>query len=422
MTFPVSRYLALKIYQSYTKQSYTKQSYYVEPSSFITSIFSSSFKKWQDTALRMVSGSGPAFDIVIFGASGYTGQYVIEYVVRNVEDDFKKQQGSVQEPRKLKWAVAGRSKDKLAKVLMSASLNVPGFDHSTIELIVCDVKDESSLKKMVTQTKVLLNCVGPYRFSGEPVVKACAQYGTHYVDISGEPQFLETMQLKYNDQAAQNGTYIVGSCGFDSIPSDMGQVVVHRSMDGPVNTIETYLKADTPSDEPGAIINFATYQSAIYGYAMADELKPIRKALFPQRLPNLKPKLPKRQAVHYNPLVKSWCLPFPGSDRSVMMRTQRGRYHEENKRPAQIGSYVQFSSLFVTIMVILVGIVFGIMAKFALGRKLLEMFPGLFTLGAVSKQVCSYAFLFLVISFFKDINFVIDRVLHAEWQKIQILR
>ena len=180
----------------------------------------------------------------------------------------------------------------------------------------------------------------------------------------------------------------------------MGQVVVHRSMDGPVNTIETYLKADTPSDEPGAIINFATYQSAIYGYAMADELKPIRKALFPQRLPNLKPKLPKRQAVHYNPLVKSWCLPFPGSDRSVMMRTQRGRYHEENKRPVQIGSYVQFSSLFVTIMVILVGIVFGIMAKFALGRKLLEMFPGLFTLGAVSKQVCSYAFLFLVISFF----------------------
>ena len=172
MTFPVSRYLALKIYQSYTKQSYTKQSYYVEPSSFITSIFSSSFKKWQDTALRMVSGSGPAFDIVIFGASGYTGQYVIEYVVRNVEDDFKKQQGSVQEPRKLKWAVAGRSKDKLAKVLMSASLNVPGFDHSTIELIVCDVKDESSLKKMVTQTKVLLNCVGPYRFSGEPVVKS----------------------------------------------------------------------------------------------------------------------------------------------------------------------------------------------------------------------------------------------------------
>ena len=229
-----------------------------------------------------------------------------------------------------------------------------------------------------------------FRFSGEPVVKACAQHGTHYVDISGEPQFLETMQLKYNDQAAQNGTYIVGSCGFDSIPSDLGQVVVHRSMDGPVNTIETYLKVDTPSDESGATINFATFQSAIYGYAMAHELKPIRKALFPQRLPNLKPKLGKRSAVHNNPLVKSWCLPFPGSDRSVMMRTQRGRYHDENKRPAQISCFVQFSSLFVTMLAIFIGAIFGIMAKFSLGRTLLEMFPGFFTLGAVSKQVCSY--------------------------------
>ena len=88
----------------------------------------------------------------------------------------------------------------------------------------------------------------------------------------------------------------------------------------------------------------------------------------------------------------------------MMMRTQRGRYHEENKRPVQIGSYVQFSSLFVTIMVILVGIVFGVMAKFALGRKLLEMFPGFFTLGAVSKQVCTLPFYY---QYFK-VYFLID--------------
>ena len=181
MTFAVSKYLAVHVYENYAKHSYTN--------SVVTSLFSNSLKKWQDTALRMVNGNGPTYDIVIFGASGYTGQYVIEYVVRNVEDDFKKQLASGEEPKKLKWAVAGRSQDKLAKVLMSASLNVPGFDHSTVEMIICDVKDESSLKKMVTQTKVLLNCVGPYRFSGEPVVKACAQYGTHYVDISGEPSF-----------------------------------------------------------------------------------------------------------------------------------------------------------------------------------------------------------------------------------------
>ena len=154
MSYSLSKYLIYKLYETYKQPFLTPFS--------INSKFISSFKKWQETALRMVNGSGPAYDLVIFGASGYTGQYVIEYVVRNVEEDFKKQQGQ-ENPKKLKWAVAGRSKDKLAKVLMAASLNVPGFDHATIDMIVCDVKDESSLKKMVTQTRVLLNCVGPYR-------------------------------------------------------------------------------------------------------------------------------------------------------------------------------------------------------------------------------------------------------------------
>ena len=84
------------------------------------------------------------------------------------------------------------------------------------------------------------------------------------------------MQLKYNQEAERKGIYIVGSCGFDSIPSDLGQSVVMRAMDGPVNTIETYLKCTSPPDEPGAIINFATYQCAIYGFAMAQELIPVR--------------------------------------------------------------------------------------------------------------------------------------------------
>ena len=103
----------------------------------------------------------------------------------------------------------------------------------------------------------------------------------------------------------------LGSCGFDSIPSDVGQMVVHQAMQGPVNTIETYLTCTTPPDEKGAIINFATWQSgefleitiyefsefiiklyifpAIHGFAHAYELKSIRKALYPERLPKLKP-------------------------------------------------------------------------------------------------------------------------------------
>ena len=116
------------------------------------------------SAFNMVTmGSKASYDLIIFGASGYTGQYVIEYVYRAVELDLKNQLGD--KKVKLKWAVAGRSMDKLAKVLMAAHLSNPGFDHGSIDMIFCDVNDEGSINDMAAQTKILLNCVGPYRYA-----------------------------------------------------------------------------------------------------------------------------------------------------------------------------------------------------------------------------------------------------------------
>ena len=111
----------------------------------------------------MTMSSKANYDLIIFGASGYTGQYVIEYVYRAVELDLKNQLGDKRV--KLKWAVAGRSMDKLAKVLMAAHLSNPGFDHGSIDMIFCDVNDEGSINDMAAQTKILLNCVGPYRYA-----------------------------------------------------------------------------------------------------------------------------------------------------------------------------------------------------------------------------------------------------------------
>ena len=98
-----------------------------------------------------------------------------------------------------------------------------------------------------------------FRFFGEAVVEACVEAGAHHLDISGEPQYLEKMQLKYHQKAVENGVYVIGACGFDSIPADMGQVCVKKHMGGDVNSIETYLKVIVP-DLPGAAINFATWQ------------------------------------------------------------------------------------------------------------------------------------------------------------------
>ena len=199
------------------------------------------------------------YDIIVFGATGYTGKNVTQFVAR-----------SAKELRDIKWAVAGRDESKLRRVLAHIPTDLQNADTG---VIVCDVNDELSLLEMAGKGKLVLNCVGPYRFSGEAVVKACLTKYTHHIDVSGEPQFLETIQLRYHEEAEDKGVYIIGACGFDSIPSDVGASLIHNTMGGPVNTIETYLEVGNTSNAKGAEINFATWQSAVYGVAHSKELK-----------------------------------------------------------------------------------------------------------------------------------------------------
>jgi len=315
------------------------------------------------------------YDIIVFGATGYTGKNVVQYVAR-----------SAQEVGNIKWAISGRDESKLRKVLSQVPAELVNKD---VGIIVCDVNDELSLLEMANQGIVVLNCVGPYRFSGDAVVKACIAKNTHHIDVSGEPQFLETMQLRYHKEAKEKGVYVVGACGFDSVPSDVGVSLVHKAMSGPVNSIETYLELGNTCEKRGAEVNFATWQSAIYGFAHADELKGIRKKLFPERLPRLEPKQKDRGALHQTEEVgdskSTWCLKFPGSDRTVMLRSERYRYELEKKRPSQIQAYVQFSSLFMSLLTMFIGAIFGLFASFKFGRYLLEKYPGFFSLGYVTK-------------------------------------
>jgi short subunit dehydrogenase-like uncharacterized protein len=159
------------------------------------------------------------YDLVVFGASGFTGKFVAERVAR------RSRQGS------LSWAVGGRNPAKLQKVLEDVSSNT-GVSPSEVGIIKADVNDDSSIRQMCRSSKVLLNCVGPYRFYGEPVVKACVEEKCDYVDICGEPQFLEAMQLKYDEHARDNGVHIVGSCAFDSIPADLGLLFAKETFPG----------------------------------------------------------------------------------------------------------------------------------------------------------------------------------------------
>lgn len=156
-------------------------------------------------------------DIIIFGASGYTGKYTVYEGVKLLKG--------------LTWGIAGRNREKLEEVLDIMGKKA-GEDLSKIPIIIADVKDQDSLLQMTKQAKIIVNCTGPYVQFGEPVVKACIDAGTHHVDVSGEPLFIESMQLKYNEQAREKGVYIISACGFDSIPAELGIQFLQDNFNG----------------------------------------------------------------------------------------------------------------------------------------------------------------------------------------------
>ncbi|KAK1328123.1 hypothetical protein QTO34_012546 [Cnephaeus nilssonii] len=187
------------------------------------------------------------FHLVVFGASGFTGQFVTEEVAREQMDP----EGS----SRLAWAVAGRSREKLQRVLERAAqkLGRPTLP-SEVGIIICDISNPASLDEMAKQATIVLNCVGPYRFYGEPVVKACVENGTSCIDISGEPQFLELMYWKYHEKAAEKGVYIIGSSGFDSIPADMGVIYTSSKINGTLTAVESFLTINS-----GPEVQYAAY-------------------------------------------------------------------------------------------------------------------------------------------------------------------
>ncbi|XP_015599596.1 saccharopine dehydrogenase-like oxidoreductase [Cephus cinctus] len=314
--------------------------------------------------------AGDRFDLVIFGATGFTGKYTVKEAARLAKE------------KSISWGVAGRRKEALEAVLKEFA---PDFDN--IPIIIADVNDEESLKKMTEQAKVIVNCCGPYRFFGEPVVKACIATRTHHVDVSGEPQYMERIQLEYNKAAQEAGIYIVSACGFDSIPCDLGVIFTQQKFEGEVNSIETYLNTwKTENAAGGAAIHYGTWESAVYGLAHANELRELRRKLYPEPLPDLEPKLKSRGKVHKSALSTGYSVPFPGADRSIVIRSQRFLYEKYKQRPVQIQTYVTFKSALSLMATAIVGLFFSLLTKCECGRKLLLKHPKFFSAGFVSHE------------------------------------
>lgn len=131
-------------------------------------------------------------------------------------------------------------------------------------MIRADVRDHTSLHLMARQARIVLNCVGPFTTYGEPVIKACIDENTHYVDITGEPQFIEAMPDKYHEEAKAKNLFIINACGLDCISTDMGVVFLQQNFKGVLNSVELYIKIwEEGQSTSGSLINNGTWNSAV---------------------------------------------------------------------------------------------------------------------------------------------------------------
>src|SRR6201991_94261 len=169
--------------------------------------------------------SAKKFDIVVYGASGFTGQLVAEYLASRYAKDSD-----------LKWAMAGRSLDKLASV--RDAIGAP----AELPLIAADASDPASLQAMIDQTRLVITTVGPYQLYGSELVAACAATGTDYLDLCGEPLWMRQMIDAHQATAQSTGARIVFSCGFDSLPFELGvffvQEAARKALGAPVNRVK----------------------------------------------------------------------------------------------------------------------------------------------------------------------------------------
>ena len=267
--------------------------------------------------------------------------------------------------------------------LIAAQIGIP-----SAPIILADVKNDDSLIEMAQKAKVVIDCVGPFRLYGEPVVRACVTAGTDYIDICGEPEYIERIEYEYGTKAKEQGCYVASAVGFDSVPGDVGALWTASLFIPPARctSIETFISIrGGPSGFRG---HFPTYESAVYGFASAGELSALRKKATAARggrvdlkIPGPRPKIDVQP--QYDGRVDAWRLPFMGSDASVVRRTATA-LAQAGLKAYNCAVYLTLPSRWDAAVFGFFGGVFSYLAKKEWGRKLLLAFPRLFSFGYFS--------------------------------------
>lgn len=239
------------------------------------------------------------FDLVLFGATGFTGGLAARYLAENG-------------PEGLRWALAGRNRAKLEAV----AAGLPSSAVPAPELIEADAGDVASLARVAEAARVVLSTVGPYAFYGEPLVAACAAAGTDYADLTGEPEFVDRIWALHHAEAQRNGARLVHCCGFDSVPHDLGAYfTVQQLPEGVPLRVDGYVRSN-------ASFSGGTYHSAINAFARG------RQTMAAAKQRRAGEGRPAGRAVHAakprprrDPELGGWTAPLPTIDGAIVRRS-----------------------------------------------------------------------------------------------------
>jgi short subunit dehydrogenase-like uncharacterized protein len=240
-------------------------------------------------------------DIVLFGATGFTGALTAEYLAHHA-------------PADCRWVLAGRNQAKLEAVRSRLARIDPAL--ADLPLLHADVTDAKSLAAVASSARLVITTVGPYLEHGEPLVAACAGAGTDYVDLTGEPEFVDRMYVRYHEKAVASGARLVHACGFDSIPHDLGArfTVLQLPENVPLR-IRGMLRAR-------GTISGGTFHSAITAMSRRRQMK---EALADRRRAEPRPAGRKvrvsAQRPHYDDRAGCWLIPLPTIDPLVVKRS-----------------------------------------------------------------------------------------------------
>ena len=245
--------------------------------------------------------SDRSYDIVLLGATGFTGRLTADYLARHA-------------PASCRWALAGRNQAKLAAV--RAELSTIDSALARLPLLTAELGDPASLAAVAASSRVVVSTVGPYLQHGEPLVAACAEAGTDYLDLTGEAEFVDRMYTRYHQPAVRSGARLIHCCGFDSIPYDLGVFfTVGLLPDDVAITVDGVVRA---GGRPSA----GTVQSAITAFSRVRGAAEAGRA---RRAVEQRPEGRRARAVGTPPRRADglWLIPLPTIDPQVVARSAR---------------------------------------------------------------------------------------------------